>query len=122
MGSNNVWCVATCTTYNLPAYCFRWLPAVVYNELMSSILLIHIIIAVSSIVIASIVFFKPSIKRIGISYGFIVGTVASGTALLIATPSSILHTCLSGLFYITVVSIITIATHVRVRKLAHEEI
>ncbi|MES2631067.1 MAG: hypothetical protein V4611_03855 [Patescibacteria group bacterium] len=89
---------------------------------MTTILLIHIIIAISSLVVASIVFFKPSIKKIGISYGFIVGTVASGTALLIANPSNLLHTCLSGLFYLTIVTLITIATHVRVRKLAEQEI
>ena len=85
---------------------------------MSSILLIHIAIALSSIVISSIVFFMPSIKKLAVSYGFVVATVASGTALLIANPSSILHTCLSGLFYITVVSLVTIATHVRIRRVA----
>ena len=89
---------------------------------MSIILLTHIIIALSSLVVASIVFFKPSIKKIGVSYGFIIGTVASGTALLIANPSSILHTCLSGLFYLTVVTLVTIATHVRMRKLAEQNI
>jgi hypothetical protein len=87
---------------------------------MSTITLIHVIIAVSSIAAASFVFFRPSIKRLYVSYGMIIATVASGTVLLIATPSSILHTCLSGLFYLTVVSIVTVATHVRIRKLAEE--
>lgn len=99
-----------------------WLLAIVYNGLMTTMLLIHIIIALSSIVVSSIVFFFPSIKRLAISYGFVVATVATGTALLIANPSNILHTCLSGLFYITVVSLVTIATHLRMRKLAHQEI
>ena len=85
-------------------------------------LLIHIIIAVSSLIVASIVFFKPSIKRVAASYGFIVATVASGTLLLVLNPSNILHTCLSGLGYLSVVTIITIATHVRARKLAEENI
>ncbi len=89
---------------------------------MSIFLLTHIIIAVSSIVLASIVFFKPSIKRFAASYGFIIATVASGTLLLVLNPSNILHTCLSGLFYVTVVSIITIASHVRARKLAQQDI
>jgi hypothetical protein len=89
---------------------------------MSTIVLIHVIIAVSSIAFASFLFFKPTIKRMYASYGFIVATVASGTLLLVMNPSNMLHTCLSGLFYLTVVSIITIATHVRIRKLAEEEI
>lgn len=75
-------------------------------------------IAISSIGIATFTYFKPTIKGFGTSYGFIIATVASGTALLIMNPSNILHTCLSGLFYVTVVSIVTIATHVRARKLA----
>ncbi len=86
------------------------------------IVLIHVLIALSSIGIASFTFFKPSISRILTSYGFIVATVASGTYLLIALQSDILRTCLSGLFYITVVSIITIATHVRVRRGAEAHI
>jgi len=89
---------------------------------MSIFLLTHIIIAVSSLIVASIVFFKPSIKRVGTSYGFIIATVASGTLLLVLNPSNILHTCLSGLGYLTVVTIITIATHVRARKLAEQNI
>ncbi len=86
------------------------------------ILLLHILIAVTSIGVASFTFFKPSIKRLGTSYGLIVATVASGTALLIMNPSNLLHTCLSGLFYVTVVSIVTIATHVRARKLIQESV
>jgi hypothetical protein len=89
---------------------------------MSTFVLIHVIIALTSIVISSIVFFKPSIKKLAVSYGLIIATVGTGTGLLIMNPSNILHTCLSGLFYITVVSLITIATHVRAKKLASEEI
>lgn len=93
-----------------------------YNELMSIIVLTHVIIALSSVAIASFVYFKPSIKRLMASYGFIIATVASGTYLILSTPGSILKSCLTGLFYVTVVSIVTIATHVRVRKLAKEQI
>ncbi|MFZ1301487.1 MAG: hypothetical protein WAQ27_02820 [Candidatus Microsaccharimonas sp.] len=89
---------------------------------MSILLLSHIIIALSSLVVASIVFFKPSLKRFYASYGLIVATVASGTALLIVSPASILHTCLSGLLYVTAVSIITIASHVKLRRHAQQEL
>ena len=86
------------------------------------ILLLHITIAISSIGIATLTYFKPTVKRLGMSYGFIIATVASGTALLIMNPSNLLHTCLSGLFYVTIVSIVTIATHVRARNLTEERI
>ena len=80
------------------------------------LLTIHIVIALLSLVVTSAVFFVPTIKRIALSYGFVIATVASGTALLIVNPTSILHVCLSGLFYTTVVSVITIATHIRIKK------
>jgi hypothetical protein len=89
---------------------------------MSIIVLTHVIIALASIALSSFTFFKPTMKRLYASYGFIVATVASGTYLLVSTPSHILESCLMGLFYLTVVSIATIATHVRIRRLATQEI
>lgn len=86
------------------------------------VLLLHILIAISSIGIATFTYFKPSMGRIGTSYGFIIATVASGTALLLTNPATLLHACISGVFYVTVVSLVTIATHVRVRKLATQSI
>lgn len=86
------------------------------------ILLIHIVIALTSLLVATFTYFKPTTARIGTSYGFIVATVASGTVLLMMNPKNLLHTCLSGLFYVTIVSLVTIATHYRVRKLARQTI
>ena len=80
------------------------------------IVLIHVLIALASIGVASFTFFKPSIQRLLVSYGFIVATVGSGTYLIISMSSDILRSCLTGLFYLTVVSIVTIATHIRVRR------
>lgn len=80
------------------------------------IVLIHVLIALSSVGIASLTYFKPSIKSLLVSYGFIVATVASGTYLIISMSSDILRSCLTGLFYVTVVSVVTIATHLRIRR------
>lgn len=82
------------------------------------IILLHVLIALSSIALASYTFFKPSTKKLFISYGLMIATVASGTYLLIALQADILKTCLSGLFYLTVTLIVTIATHIKVRKRA----
>jgi hypothetical protein len=94
----------------------------VYTILMPTIVLIHVIIAVTSMALSSVTFFMPSMKKLFISYGLIIGTVASGTFLLVTTPSNILRSCLMGLFYITVVTIVTIATHSKIRRLAAEEL
>lgn len=87
------------------------------------IILIHVIIALLSIAIASFTFFKPTLKKLIVSYGFILGTVASGTYLLVTIPSHILQSCLTGLTYLTIVSIATILAHVRMhqRQLAFQK-
>lgn len=84
------------------------------------LILIHVIIAITSIIIATVGFISPSLKKLVLSYGFILATVVSGTILLITVPSHILQSCLSGLSYLTIASIATIATHVRLRRLATE--
>lgn len=91
-----------------------------YNELM--IIFTHVMIALVSLGLASFTFFKPTMKRLYASYALIIGTVASGTYLLVATPSHMLESCVMGLSYLTVVSVATIATHIRIRRLAKQEI
>ena len=44
------------------------------------IILIHVIIAFTSLVIASFSFFKPTIQKLIVSYGFILATVGTGAA------------------------------------------
>lgn len=86
------------------------------------IILIHVLIALSSVGLASLSYFKPTNKRLCASYGFIVATVASGAFLILTMSSNILKSCLTGLVYVTIVSFITIAAHVRAKQLAAEKI
>ncbi|MBN9398099.1 hypothetical protein BGO18_02035 [Candidatus Saccharibacteria bacterium 47-87] len=86
------------------------------------IILIHVLIAIASVAIATATFAKPSIKKLGVSYAFIVATVGSGTYLLLTSSGNILKSCLVGLAYVTAVSIVTIATHTRVRRQANQEL
>lgn len=86
------------------------------------IVLIHVIIALASVAASSVTYFKPTTQRLLASYGLIVATIGSGTYLILSTAGDILRSCLTGLFYVTVVTIITIATHYRVRRLAHATI
>jgi hypothetical protein len=80
------------------------------------ILLTHIIIALASVLFSSLTFFTPSIKKLAIGYGLILGTIASGTVLIVTASASILHACISGLVYTTIITLVTIATHVRIRR------
>ena len=47
-----------------------------------------------------------------------IATVGSGTFLLVATQADMLKACLSGLFYLTVTLIVTIATHIKIKRRA----
>jgi len=87
------------------------------------IILIHVIFAITSIITASFTFFNPTIKKLIVSYGLILGTVGTGTYLLVTVPSHILESCIMGISYLTVVTIATIAAHVRLhaKQLATQE-
>lgn len=82
------------------------------------IILLHVSIALASIIIASYTFIHPTVRTLFVSYGLIFGTIASGTYFLITVPSHILQSCLMGLAYLTLVTIMTIAAHVR-RRTSH---
>jgi hypothetical protein len=84
------------------------------------IILIHVIVAIASIIMASLALLHPTMKKLIASYGLIIATVASGTFLLVSFPGSILRTCLMGVSYLVVVTVATAATHVRLRKAAEE--
>lgn len=71
------------------------------------ILATHIIIAISSLVFASILLVSPSRIKFYINYGFIAAVIASGTYLIVATGTNILHTCLTGLTYLAIVAALT---------------
>lgn len=76
----------------------------------------HVLIALASVGVATVTFLKPSVRRLIVSYGFMIATIGSGTFLLLNSTGNILKSCLVGLVYVTIVSIITIATHLRVRN------
>lgn len=85
---------------------------------MIILLISHIIIALSSIAWASIVAIRPSYQKIYVSYAFIGTTLVSGTALVLLSSRPLLASCLTGLVYVTGMTIATIIAHVRIKQLA----
>ncbi len=77
------------------------------------LVLVHVIIALSSVVYTSYLFFRPSTAKFRVSYGLIASTLASGTYLVIRTHSPLLQACTTGLAYIVIVSIGLAAAHHR---------
>jgi hypothetical protein len=72
------------------------------------ILLLHILIAVSTIVLSVVSFFRPSNKKIISTYIMTGLTVLTGGSLIVILHASILHTCITGLAELTVVSLATV--------------
>ena len=66
------------------------------------VLMAHILIALSSLVYTSYVFFSPSEAKLKVSYGLIAATVGSGTLLVITMPAHLVSACYSGLTYLAI--------------------
>jgi hypothetical protein len=69
------------------------------------VVIIHVIIALSSIILTSLSYIQPSIQRLRVAYALVGLTLASGFYLVWVTPSHMIQACTSGLVYIGVVSV-----------------
>ncbi len=68
-------------------------------------LLIHIIIAIASLIYSGYVFLKPSKRGVNIAYGLVAATITTGTYLVVLMPSHMVSACISGLIYLALVSV-----------------
>jgi aminopeptidase-like protein len=66
---------------------------------MSILLISHIIIALSGILITTILLLKPSSRKLNASYIFLAGTLTTGTILVLSTPGHMLQSCVTGILY-----------------------
>lgn len=76
-------------------------------------LLIHIIIAITSVAFTTLLFVVPTHAKFRVNYALIGLTLATGTYLVVSTNTSMLKACISGLLYISVVTAGTIAARYR---------
>ncbi len=67
-------------------------------------ILVHVVIALSSVCYTTYLFFKPTKRNFRINYSLIGLTFASGIYLVWSTHSPLLQSCLAGLLYFGVVS------------------
>lgn len=79
------------------------------------ILLLHIIIALTSVLYTLALYHKPTSIRLKVSCSLLFVTVASGVYLIVAKPGHMLETCTVGLLYTTIVTTGIVASR---RKLA----
>ena len=86
------------------------------------VILLHVIIALSSVIVATLAAARPSMRTLAVNYSLIAATVASGTYLIVTMPSHMLSSCEMGLTYLAFASALTVFAHVRLAKLAAQEI
>ena len=83
------------------------------------LLVMHVGIALASLVYAGYVYFSPTKARLYGAYGLVAATLASGRALVIAVHAPLLSVCMTGLLYLGVAGAGVFAAH---RKLSKEQI
>lgn len=82
------------------------------------VILLHVVIALSSIIVAGYLLVRPSRKGLAMSYAMMAATLGSGMYLVASAPAHMIEACLMGVAYLAVVSVMTIASRV---KLVHRE-
>jgi hypothetical protein len=70
-----------------------------------SIVIIHVLIALTSVGVTTYAFFKPSKKLLMGAYALVVGTLVSGVYLIVSAPSHMIEACISGIVYLSVISV-----------------
>jgi uncharacterized membrane protein len=80
------------------------------------ILLLHILIALISVVIATYSFLSPSRAVLRGSYAFIALTLISGTVLVLSSPGHMIQACVSGLVYVSAVTAIVAAAKAKLAR------
>lgn len=77
---------------------------------------IHVAIALASIAAATYLVFSPDRKLVVVSYGLIAATIASGVMLVVIQPTALLHACVTGLIYTSIVTVLSVRTHLALQR------
>jgi uncharacterized membrane protein len=68
------------------------------------ILILHIVIALTSLTVTAAAYVKPSAQKLRLSGILVAATLASGTYLVVSTHSPLASACVSGLAYLAIVA------------------
>lgn len=77
------------------------------------VVFLHVAVALLSIGVATVGFFRPTKILFTVAYSLIGGTLLSGIYLAWSNPAVVLHVCVTGLIYTVVVVAITSLARVR---------
>lgn len=82
------------------------------------LIVIHIVLALGALALSVVANFMPTVSKLKASYALAVGTLTSGVLLIVVNHASILRTCLSGILFFGIVSILNETAR---KKLAFNE-
>jgi hypothetical protein len=85
-------------------------------------IILHILVAFASIIFTSLAYFALSTRALLGAYVTAGATLVSGIALVIISPSTMLHVCVAGITYLAVVLAGIMLARIRIRRLATETI
>ena len=83
-------------------------------------LAVHIIAALASLAAAPYLYFAPSRRRFYATYATTAAMLASGFYLVVASHASLVRSCITGLFFLGVVSALVIAAHKKASQTEQE--
>lgn len=83
------------------------------------VLLLHIVAALISLAFTAYTLFRPSARKLHVSYGLVGLTLGSGIYLVMLQPRQLNHFCVTSLVYLAVVFAGVYATRHRLHE-AHE--
>lgn len=70
------------------------------------LILIHVILALSALTLSAHSNFKPTAGKLKTSYALAGGTLTSGVLLIVINHASIVRTCLTGIMFFGIVTIL----------------
>ena len=70
---------------------------------MPTVLILHIILAVMSLILTGVLIFKPSKNKINGTFLLFLGTLVTGTYMIFTMKVNILVVCLEGLAFMGVI-------------------
>lgn len=79
------------------------------------VLLVHIIIAISSVLYTTLLAVRPTERKFASNYALIIATLLSGSYLVLRTHANMQHACISGIVYLGIVLTGTLLAHKRLR-------
>lgn len=82
---------------------------------------VHILVALLSVGFSTYLYFRPSRSKLHINYALVVLTVASGTYLVVVSQAAMLRTCMTGLLYVGVTTIVIAAARNKLLALERQK-